>query len=88
MLCAFSLELPSNLYAPQVQTLTLQERGREKANISPDGFDDDAEGTAPCGGFTVGFDNNVTDFHVDGDSIAMLVALEQLHTLYLYQEQF
>ncbi|KAF7881570.1 uncharacterized protein EAF02_006258 [Botrytis sinoallii] len=35
------------------------------------GFDDDAEGTAPCGGFTVGFDNNVTDFHVDGDSIAM-----------------
>ncbi|TGO17870.1 hypothetical protein BTUL_0014g00650 [Botrytis tulipae] len=35
------------------------------------GFDDDTEGTAPCGGFNVGFDHNITAFHVDGDSIAM-----------------
>ncbi|CAD6443990.1 5e51d6da-3483-4f72-9575-30b317ca74d8 [Sclerotinia trifoliorum] len=35
------------------------------------GFNDDAEGTAPCGGFSVAFDHNVTDFHVDGDSISM-----------------
>ncbi|KAB8296107.1 hypothetical protein EYC80_008904 [Monilinia laxa] len=35
------------------------------------GFDDDAEGTAPCGGFSVAYDHNVTEFHVDGDSIAM-----------------
>ncbi|RAL68412.1 hypothetical protein DID88_007143 [Monilinia fructigena] len=35
------------------------------------GFDDDAEGTAPCGGVSVAYDHNVTEFHVDGDSIAM-----------------
>ncbi|ESZ98377.1 hypothetical protein SBOR_1255 [Sclerotinia borealis F-4128] len=35
------------------------------------GFNDDAEGTAPCGGFSVAYDHNVTEFHVDGDSIAM-----------------
>ncbi|EDO00673.1 hypothetical protein SS1G_03146 [Sclerotinia sclerotiorum 1980 UF-70] len=35
------------------------------------GFNDDAEGTAPCGGFSVAFDHNVTYFHVDGDSISM-----------------
>ena len=36
------------------------------------GFDDSLETTAPCGSFTVDFSkDNVTDFHVDGDSIAM-----------------
>ncbi|KAE8450935.1 hypothetical protein EG329_005375 [Mollisiaceae sp. DMI_Dod_QoI] len=36
------------------------------------GFDDDAEGTAPCGSFTVDFStDNVTDFHVDSDVIAV-----------------
>jgi len=36
------------------------------------GFDDDLEGTPPCGGFTVNFStDNVTDFHVAGDSLAM-----------------
>ncbi|QSZ37221.1 hypothetical protein DSL72_009315 [Monilinia vaccinii-corymbosi] len=35
------------------------------------GFNDDAEGDAPCGGFSVAYDHNVTDFHVGGDSIAM-----------------
>lgn len=36
------------------------------------GFDDDLEGNAPCGGFPVDFSkNNVTDFHVGGDVLAM-----------------
>lgn len=35
------------------------------------GFDDDNEGIAPCGGFAVTYDN-ATDFHVDGDSIALV----------------
>ncbi|KAJ8069197.1 hypothetical protein OCU04_002868 [Sclerotinia nivalis] len=35
------------------------------------GFNDAAEGTAPCGGFSVAYDRNVTSFHVDGDSISM-----------------
>ena len=34
------------------------------------GFDDDKEGTAPCGSFDVTFDN-ATDFHVDGDAVAL-----------------
>lgn len=46
----------------------------QNANEPPDGFNDDAEGNAPCGGFSVAFDKNVTDFHIDGDSIAMLVS--------------
>jgi len=36
------------------------------------GFDDALEATPPCGSFTVDFSkDNVTDFHVDGDSLAM-----------------
>jgi hypothetical protein len=36
------------------------------------GFDDDLEGTAPCGSFSVDFaKDNVTDFHVGGDALAM-----------------
>ena len=36
------------------------------------GFDDDLEGTPPCGGFSVDFSKgNVTDFHVGGDYIAL-----------------
>jgi hypothetical protein len=36
------------------------------------GFDDDLEGTAPCGSFTIDFStDNVTDFHVGGDALAM-----------------
>lgn len=36
------------------------------------GFDDDLESDAPCGSFTVDFSkDNVTDFHVDGDAIAV-----------------
>ena len=36
------------------------------------GFDDDLETTPPCGSFTVDFSkDNVTDFHVDGDFIAV-----------------
>jgi hypothetical protein len=37
------------------------------------GFDDDTEGNAPCGGFSVDFSKiNVTDFHVGGDVLAMV----------------
>ena len=36
------------------------------------GFDDGLEATPPCGSFTVDFSkDNVTDFHVGGDFIAM-----------------
>ena len=36
------------------------------------GFDDDLETTPPCGGFTVDTSkDNYTDFHVDGDFIAV-----------------
>jgi hypothetical protein len=34
------------------------------------GFDDDGEGSGPCGGETVDVSKaNITDFHVDGDTI-------------------
>ncbi|KUJ22026.1 uncharacterized protein LY89DRAFT_681363 [Mollisia scopiformis] len=40
------------------------------------GFDDDAEVDAPCGSFTVDFStDNVTDFHVDND----VIAVESIH---------
>lgn len=35
------------------------------------GFDDDKEGTIPCGSFTPDFTKNVTAFHVGGDTIAL-----------------
>jgi hypothetical protein len=36
------------------------------------GFDDSLEGTPPCGSFSVDFSTeNVTDFHVGGDALAM-----------------
>jgi hypothetical protein len=36
------------------------------------GFGDDLEGTPPCGGFEVNFStDNVTDFHVGGDALAV-----------------
>lgn len=35
------------------------------------GFDDDKEGTVPCGSFTPDFTKNVTAFHVGGDTIAL-----------------
>jgi hypothetical protein len=36
------------------------------------GFDDSLEATPPCGSFSVDFStDNVTDFHVGGDSLAM-----------------
>jgi hypothetical protein len=37
------------------------------------GFDDSLEATPPCGSFSVDFaKDNVTDFHVGGDSLAMI----------------
>ncbi|KAF9875271.1 hypothetical protein CkaCkLH20_07091 [Colletotrichum karsti] len=47
-----------------------------KLNAPPTiGFSDDDEGKAPCGSFTPDFTkNNVTDFHVDGEAVALLLA--------------
>ena len=40
------------------------------------GFDDSLEADAPCGSFTPDFStDNVTDYHVSGDVLAMFVAL-------------
>jgi len=37
------------------------------------GFSDDDEGKAPCGGFDVDLSkDNITDFHVGGDNIALV----------------
>jgi hypothetical protein len=37
------------------------------------GFDDSIENTPPCGGFSVDFSkDNVTDFHVGGDVLALV----------------
>lgn len=45
------------------------------------GFSDDDEGTAPCGSFTVDFStDNVTDFHVDSDVIAVVCIPSLLHS--------
>jgi len=45
------------------------------------GFSDDNEGTAPCGGFNVTFDN-ATSFHVDGDAIAVTSTHPQAEWLF------
>jgi hypothetical protein len=43
------------------------------------GFDDTLEATAPCGSFTVNFStDNVTDFHVGGDTLAMVRIVKPL----------
>ena len=48
------------------------------------GFDDNLEATAPCGSFTVDFStDNVTDFHVGGDSLAMVIMIEILPDIFL-----
>lgn len=47
------------------------------------GFSDDDEGTAPCGSFTVDFSSdNVTDFHVDSDVIAVVSPSSTYRFLY------
>jgi len=45
------------------------------------GFSDDKKSTAPCGGFTVTFDN-ATDFRVDGDAIAVTSTHPQAEWLF------
>ena len=48
------------------------------------GFDDNLEATAPCGSFTVDFStDNVTNFHVGGDSLAMVIMIEILPDIFL-----
>ena len=43
------------------------------------GFDDALETTPPCGSFTADFaTDNVTDYHVGGDTLAMVWTLESL----------
>ena len=45
------------------------------------GFNDDNEGSAPCGGFQVSF-SNTTDFHVGGDAIALTSTHPQAEWLF------
>ncbi|CAJ2510291.1 Uu.00g061910.m01.CDS01 [Anthostomella pinea] len=46
-------------------------------------FDDDTEGSAPCGGYTPDLDNeNAVDFHVDGDAISTYSTHPQTNWLY------
>jgi hypothetical protein len=46
------------------------------------GFDEDVEGRAPCGGFDVDFTkDNVTDFHVGGDVLALVRKQPRLEIL-------
>jgi hypothetical protein len=47
------------------------------------GFDDDAEGTAPCGSFTPDFSKgNITDWHVGGDFVSTQSTHPQTTWLY------
>ncbi|RFU76653.1 expression library immunization antigen 1 [Trichoderma arundinaceum] len=49
------------------------------------GFDDDKEGTAPCGGFTPDISSGssqLVDFHVGGDSLAMRATHTQVNWLF------
>lgn len=49
------------------------------------GFDDDKEGTAPCGGFTPDISSGskqLVDFHVGGDSLAMRATHNQVTWLF------
>lgn len=42
------------------------------ASVGP--FDEDTEGTSPCGSVTIDFSkDNVTDFHVDGEPVALFL---------------
>ena len=45
------------------------------------GFDDDKEGTAPCGGFDITFSNS-SMFHVDGDVVALTSTHPQANWLF------
>jgi hypothetical protein len=48
------------------------------------GFDDSLEATAPCGSFTVDFStDNVTDYHVGGDTLAMVRIIKFLVETFL-----
>ncbi|KAF5512274.1 Uncharacterized protein CGCA056_v011778 [Colletotrichum aenigma] len=55
-----------------------------KLNFPPTiGFSDDNEGSAPCGSFTPDFTkDNVTDFHVSGEAISLLLAHPQANWLF------
>jgi hypothetical protein len=48
------------------------------------GFDDDKEGTAPCGSFTPDFTNKsaLFDFHVGGEPVAMKLGHPQVNWLF------
>lgn len=49
------------------------------------GFDDDKEGTSPCGGFTPDLSSGskqLVDFHVGGDSLAMRATHNQVTWLF------
>ncbi|CZT40706.1 uncharacterized protein RSE6_00352 [Rhynchosporium secalis] len=64
----------TNLSAGLVAALLVGQTSAHFLMLNPKtaGFDDDLEGTAPCGSFTVDFSSSpITKFHVDGDAIAL-----------------
>ena len=63
----------SNFFYCLIGVLVGQSTAHFLLNYPPTiGFDDSLEATPPCGSFTVDFStDNVTDFHVGGDSLAM-----------------
>ncbi|KAH7342818.1 hypothetical protein BKA65DRAFT_504881 [Rhexocercosporidium sp. MPI-PUGE-AT-0058] len=64
----------SNLSAGLVAALLVSQTSAHFLLNYPEsiGFDDDLEGSAPCGSFEVDFSkDNITNFHVGGDTIAL-----------------
>jgi hypothetical protein len=49
---------------------------------SPLGVDANNEGIGPCGGFSFSASSNVTEFHVDGDAIALVTTHPQANILF------
>ncbi|KAF3769681.1 hypothetical protein M406DRAFT_248975 [Cryphonectria parasitica EP155] len=53
------------------------------APVSVGPFDEDTEGTSPCGGVTLDFSkDNVTDFHVDGEAIELFLGHPEANWLF------
>ena len=75
---SFKMRLSSTYLFCLVAAFISHSTGHFLLNYPPTiGFDDTLEGTPPCGSFSVDFStDNVTNFHVAGDSIAVVRALK------------
>ena len=73
---------PAKLLAASL--LPLLASAHFKLNAPPTiGFDEDQEGTDPCGGFTPDFSkNNVSDFHVGGEPVVLFLGHPQANWLF------